>query len=69
MIISVLPLSERLPNVQLSKCLRRDEKGAALLEYALLVGLIAVICVAGVTLFGQEVSSAFSSYAVTLSVI
>ncbi len=55
--------------LQLSKCLRRDERGAALVEYALLVGLIAVICVAGVTLFGQEVSSAFSSYAVALAVI
>jgi pilus assembly protein Flp/PilA len=49
--------------------LRREEAGAALLEYAMLVGLIAVICVAGVSLIGQQVSGAFSSYAAALSVI
>jgi pilus assembly protein Flp/PilA len=46
---------------------RRDEKGAALVEYGLLVGLIAVICVAGATLFGQEISGAFSTYAAAMS--
>jgi pilus assembly protein Flp/PilA len=55
--------------LQLSKCLRRDEQGAALVEYAMLVALIALICVAGVTLFGQEVSTGFSSYAVALAVL
>jgi pilus assembly protein Flp/PilA len=46
---------------------RRDERGAALIEYGLLVGLIALVCVAAVTLFGNEVSNAFSSYAASLS--
>jgi pilus assembly protein Flp/PilA len=46
---------------------RRDEAGAALVEYAMLVGLIAVICVVAVTLLGTEVSSAFSFIAVQLS--
>jgi len=49
--------------------LRQDEKGAALVEYGLLVGLIAVICVAAVTLLGQDVSSAFSTIAAKLSAI
>jgi pilus assembly protein Flp/PilA len=47
----------------------RDETGAALVEYAMLVGLIAVICVVAVTLLGSEVSSAFSSIAAALSAI
>jgi pilus assembly protein Flp/PilA len=47
----------------------REEAGAALVEYAMLVGLIAVICIAGVSLIGQQVSGAFSSYAAALSVI
>ena len=36
---------------------------------ALLVGLIAVICVAAVTLLGQEISTAFSTYALAFSSI
>ncbi len=39
----------------------KDEKGASLVEYALLVALIAVACIAGVTIFGQNVSLKFSS--------
>jgi pilus assembly protein Flp/PilA len=46
---------------------RRDEEGAALVEYGMLVGLIAVICIAAVTLLGQEVSDAFSAIANALS--
>ena len=49
--------------------LRRDEKGAALIEYGLLIGLIAVICAAAVTLLGAEISGAFSFMATNLSVI
>jgi pilus assembly protein Flp/PilA len=49
--------------------LRQDEKGAALVEYGLLVGLIAVICVGAVTLLGQEISTAFSIIAADLSSI
>ena len=35
---------------------RRDDEGAALVEYGMLVGLIAVICVVAVTTLGTEVS-------------
>ncbi len=34
----------------------RSERGAALLEYALLVSLIAVVCIASVSYFGQSIS-------------
>jgi pilus assembly protein Flp/PilA len=47
----------------------RDEGGAALVEYGLLVSSIAVICLAAVTLLGEQISTAFSSYAAALSVV
>ena len=38
-----------------------DERGASLVEYALLVALIAVVCIAAVTLLGGNASKKFSS--------
>ncbi len=40
---------------------RKDEEGAALVEYALLVGLIAVVCIIAVTQLGLAVSSSLST--------
>jgi pilus assembly protein Flp/PilA len=48
---------------------RRDDEGAALVEYGMLVGLIAVICVVAVTTLGTEVSTAFSRIAAALSAV
>ena len=53
--------------LQLIDRFRRDNEGAALVEYGMLVGLIAVICVVAVTLLGTEVSAAFSNIASALS--
>ncbi|MBX7144327.1 MAG: Flp family type IVb pilin [Oligoflexia bacterium] len=39
------------------------QKGASLVEYALLVALIAVVCIAAVTTLGTAASSKFSSVA------
>lgn len=36
-----------------------DERGASLVEYALLVALIAVVCIAAVTLLGRNASDKF----------
>jgi len=36
-----------------------DERGAALVEYALLVALIAIVCIAGVTFVGKTARSRF----------
>jgi pilus assembly protein Flp/PilA len=44
----------------------RDEQGQDLIEYALLAGLIAVICIASVTLAGSKVSALFSNVANSL---
>ena len=38
-----------------------DERGASLVEYALLVALIAVICIVAIAFVGQGASSKFSS--------
>jgi Flp pilus assembly pilin Flp len=35
----------------------RDQRGAGLVEYLLLVGLIAIICIAAFTEFGDTVST------------
>lgn len=37
-----------------------DERGASLVEYALLVALIAIVCIAAVTALGESASSKFS---------
>ena len=36
-----------------------DERGASLVEYALLVALIAVVCIVAVTFLGKSASSKF----------
>jgi len=43
--------------------LEQKEKGASLVEYALLVALIAVVCIAAVTTLGKSASSKFSEVA------
>ena len=46
---------------------RDEEKGATATEYGLLVGLIALIIVAGVGLFGSNLNAFFSRLASTVS--
>jgi pilus assembly protein Flp/PilA len=38
-----------------------DERGASLVEYALLVALIAVVCIVAVTFLGTSASTKFST--------
>jgi pilus assembly protein Flp/PilA len=44
----------------------KSERGASLVEYALLVALIAVVCIAAVTLLGSAAEEKFSSIATTI---
>jgi pilus assembly protein Flp/PilA len=44
-----------------------SEKGASLVEYALLVALIAVICIVALRTIGNAASSSFSSSASSLT--
>ncbi|MGB6413387.1 MAG: Flp family type IVb pilin [Candidatus Cybelea sp.] len=41
----------------------RDEEGATMVEYGLLVALIAMVALVGVTTLGQSVSSVFNNVA------
>ena len=43
--------------------LKREEKGATAVEYGLMVGLIAVVIIAAVTLLGTELRGLFNSIA------
>lgn len=43
-----------------------NEKGATATEYSLLVGLIALVIVAGVTLFGTNLNTFFSGLGTTV---
>ncbi|MBI1914720.1 MAG: Flp family type IVb pilin [Planctomycetes bacterium] len=45
------------------KFITRQEEGATLAEYGLLLALIAVICIAAITVLGTKISSMFSSVA------
>jgi pilus assembly protein Flp/PilA len=44
-----------------------DERGASLVEYALLVALIAVVCIAAISFVGTSASTKFSGVGSQLS--
>jgi pilus assembly protein Flp/PilA len=43
-----------------------EDRGASAVEYGLLVGLIAIVIIAAVTLLGNRVSTTFSTAATSL---
>ena len=54
----------------LSKAVRRfvrDEEGAALAEYGILVAFIAIVAITAVTFFGSRISSKFSQLATSFT--
>ena len=44
----------------------KDEEGASMVEYALLIALIAMVVIAGAVFFGTELSEKFSEVGATL---
>ncbi len=48
------------------KTMIRDEEGATMVEYGLLVALIAVVALAAITTLGQNLSSLFNTVAGTI---
>jgi len=64
---STLPTSEHnvfAPTLWLQLLVRRgrrNERGAALIEYVFLVALIAIVCLVAVAFFGTSTSHSFSS--------
>lgn len=62
----------RLGFILMSRLINRfrcDEEGAALAEYGMLIGLIAVVCIAAVSLLGSDISSVFSTVASKLATV
>jgi pilus assembly protein Flp/PilA len=47
--------------------LTRKEEGATMVEYGLMVGLIAIVCIAAVTLVGTDLSALFSRISAALT--
>ena len=45
----------------------RDEEGAALAEYGILVAFIAIVAITAVTFFGSRISSKFSQLATSFT--
>jgi pilus assembly protein Flp/PilA len=43
------------------KNILRDDEGATMVEYGIMVALIAAVCIAVVTTLGQNVNNAFSN--------
>jgi pilus assembly protein Flp/PilA len=49
--------------VEIYKRIRRQEEGQALVEYALILSLIAVFCIGALTLLGQNVNNILNTIA------
>jgi pilus assembly protein Flp/PilA len=45
--------------LQLLNRFRKDEEGATMVEYGIMVGLIACVCIAAVTALGAQVNAIF----------
>ena len=44
----------------------KDEEGATMVEYALMLALIAIVCISAVVLIGENANSTFSEAATQL---
>ena len=53
----------------LEQRLRREETGATAVEYALMVGLIAVVLIGGLTIFGPQLSAFFGGLGGQLGIL
>ena len=49
--------------------LQNDESGATALEYGLLAALVAIVLIAGATLFGNALSLMFTNLAVSVGAV
>ena len=56
-----------LAHVQWLRARLESQRGASLVEYGMLVGLIAIVALAAVRLFGQGVSTQFSTITSSVS--
>ena len=49
-----------MPKQRLQRLRERDERGASLVEYALLLALIAAVCIVAVSLLGGNLNNSYS---------
>jgi pilus assembly protein Flp/PilA len=49
------------------RCLRRDEMGAAMVEYGLLAALISLVCVGAMSIIGTDLNTVFARAASKLA--
>jgi pilus assembly protein Flp/PilA len=47
--------------------IQRDDRGASLVEYALLLALIALVCIAALTLLGENVATEYNDAGVSVA--
>jgi pilus assembly protein Flp/PilA len=50
----------------IKKLVRKDEEGATLAEYGLLLALIAVVCITAITALGTRISTMFSTLSTSI---
>ena len=53
-------MNEEIKNLEVIEAVN-EEKGASMLEYALLAALIAVVCILAITFLGRQACLTFSS--------
>lgn len=49
--------------IELVQSMIRDEAGATMVEYGVLVGFVALVCIAAITALGQNLSTLYSTFA------
>ena len=54
--------------MELSPRLRSEDEGAAMIEYGLLVALIALVCIGAATIIGTDLSAGFARVSTELEV-
>ncbi|MHA7141365.1 Flp family type IVb pilin [Arthrobacter sp. Sr33] len=55
--------------IKATERLRREQTGATAVEYALMVGLIAVVLIGGLTVFGPQLSTFFNGLGGRLGIL
>jgi Flp pilus assembly pilin Flp len=52
--------------IGLARRLVRDERGASIIEYALMFALITIVCIGAMGVLGAKINEFFSSFASTI---
>jgi pilus assembly protein Flp/PilA len=60
--------NQEVATTKQTKRWKRSEDGASIVEYALLVALIAIVCIVSLAFFGSNVGSRFSKTASSIDV-